>query len=180
MRPFVCKIHGPQNDPYVYWGSKANPRRWPMRRCRICLKQAGLANSRTPQVKARLAAWYQKNRDHRLTQSSSLRAKHKKLVIAGYGGKCECCDEDRSEFLTIDHIFGDGKLERTTTKKGLKLYSWLIKNNFPRDRYRLLCMNCNFSIGKFGYCPHQREKQEQLVASFNRPPAEMPFEIWGH
>jgi hypothetical protein len=176
MKPFVCKIHGLQDDPYVYWGK----RRWPWRACRTCSRERGLAHSRKPKAKARVAAWYQKNRDQRLAQSSALRAKHKKLVIAGYGGECECCGETRSEFLTIDHIFGDGKLERTTTKKGLKLYLWLIKNNFPRDRYRLLCLNCNFSLGKFGYCPHQREKQEQLIASFNQLPAEMSFEIWGH
>lgn len=60
------------------------------------------------------------------------------------------------EFLTIDHIHGGGRRERETTLRGLKFYRWLIANNFPRDRYRLLCMNCNFSHGKYGYCPHQR------------------------
>ena len=30
---------------------------------------------------------------------------------------------------------------------------WAIKHNFP-DELRLLCHNCNFSLGAYGYCPH--------------------------
>lgn len=33
-------------------------------------------------------------------------------------------------------------------------FKWLRDNNFP-DEYRILCMNCNFSLGRFGYCPHK-------------------------
>ena len=29
---------------------------------------------------------------------------------------------------------------------------------FPKDKYRLLCHNCNQSMGWYGYCPHQKEK----------------------
>lgn len=85
------------------------------------------------------------------------RAKHqrdKQIVFDHYGNGCACCGEDLKEFLTIDHIFGGGNKHRKLTRD---TYRWLIKNNFP-EGFRLLCMNCNFSIGKFGYCPHRHKK----------------------
>lgn len=81
-------------------------------------------------------------------------------VIEEYGGKCCCpgCNIDTLEFLTIDHINNDGAEERRQNgkKSGGKLYRWLIKNNFPKDNYQLLCYNCNCAKGFFGYCPHNK------------------------
>lgn len=71
---------------------------------------------------------------------------------------CHCCGEDNYEFLSIDHINGGGSKHRT--KVGLKtgdFYRWLIKNNYPTG-YRVLCYNCNCSLGFYGYCPHQRRR----------------------
>ena len=42
-------------------------------------------------------------------------------------------------------------------RNGTGFYAWLMKRGWPKDGYRLLCMNCNFSLGRCGYCPHQRE-----------------------
>lgn len=82
----------------------------------------------------------------------------KRRVFDAYGGcKCACCGETHMEFLSIDHIDGKGAEHRRTglgpITNGAGLYSWLIKNNFPAG-LRVLCMNCNFSIGHSGYCPH--------------------------
>jgi len=79
-------------------------------------------------------------------------------VIEGYGGKCSCCGEVALEFLTIDHINNNGAEDRRQNgkKTGGKLYRWLIKNNFPKEEYQLLCYNCNCSKGFFGYCPHNK------------------------
>lgn len=33
-------------------------------------------------------------------------------------------------------------------------YDWLIKNDFP-DGFRVLCYNCNMSLGFNGYFPHR-------------------------
>jgi hypothetical protein len=77
----------------------------------------------------------------------------KKRVIASYGGQCECCSVDTFEFLTIDHIYGGGHKERKS-KTGAGFYARLEKMGFPKDKYRCLCMNCNFAIGIYGYCPH--------------------------
>lgn len=90
------------------------------------------------------------------------RKSHKKLkleVLTHYGGnppKCACCGESHIEFLTIDHIGGRRKHKKII--RGITLYRWLRKNNFP-DGFQVLCMNCNFALGKFGYCPHKIETQ---------------------
>jgi len=36
-------------------------------------------------------------------------------------------------------------------------YRWLKQNNFP-EGFRVLCINCNFSLGIYGYCPHEKQK----------------------
>lgn len=93
----------------------------------------------------------------------------KMKVIEAYGWKCNCCDENRYEFLTVDHTNNDGVAERERTKQGTgtKLYRWLVKNNFPKEGYQLLCYNCNCSKGFFGYCPHN--KPDIIVRPTKRP-----------
>jgi predicted transcriptional regulator len=34
------------------------------------------------------------------------------------------------------------------------MYNWLKNHNFPSG-FRVLCYNCNSSIGAWGYCPHK-------------------------
>ncbi len=75
----------------------------------------------------------------------------KQQVLDNYGGVCQCCGEFRFEFLTIDHPHGGGNRHRKEI--GTHFYRWLKKNNYPSG-FRILCMNCNFSFGKYGYCPH--------------------------
>jgi hypothetical protein len=100
---------------------------------------------------------YVNNKEKIREQQKKYELNNKKIIIEQYGGKCICCGESHLEFLTIDHINNDGANERKITKQGTggKLYRWLIKNNFPKDNYQLLCYNCNCSKGFFGYCPHQ-------------------------
>jgi hypothetical protein len=63
-----------------------------------------------------------------------------------------CCGESHYEFLTIDHVNGDGADHRRETNNE-DIYRWLERNNFPPG-FRVLCMNCNFALGYHGYCPH--------------------------
>jgi hypothetical protein len=74
-------------------------------------------------------------------------------VIELYGGKCVCCGETNIEFLAIDHINGGGREERA------KHRSWFyyLKKNKP-THVRILCHNCNMSMGFYGYCPHDKHK----------------------
>lgn len=82
----------------------------------------------------------------------------KQTVVLGYGGKCECCGETIPEFLTIDHKNNNGAKHRASGGAiGAKLYRFLIKNNFPRDEYQLLCFNCNCGRQvNGGTCPHRQ------------------------
>lgn len=70
--------------------------------------------------------------------------------------RCACCGEMKIEFLAIDHINGSGKKHKAEIRvHGSTFYSWLRARNYPLG-YRILCHNCNLSLGFYGYCPHQR------------------------
>ena len=85
------------------------------------------------------------------------RQKARQETIIYYGGKCECCGEDRIGFLTIDHINGGGNAHRRSLKKqGAEFCKWLIKQGFP-EGYRVLCFNCNCAIYIYGTCPHKMQ-----------------------
>lgn len=83
----------------------------------------------------------------------------KKQVFKEYGNKCVCCGETIPEFLSIDHINGDGYKHRKELKKqgSMNIYRWLIKNKFPQNRFQILCFNCNLAKGFYGKCPHKKE-----------------------
>lgn len=112
--------------------------------------------------KAIYARYHLRHRDER---NKECRKRNKKLsqkkrlqVLIHYGGsppKCVCCGENYIEFLTIDHIHGNGNKQRKLVT-GITFYTWLIKNNFP-EGYRVLCYNCNCSLGHYGHCPHENQ-----------------------
>ncbi|OGD53431.1 hypothetical protein A3K80_00500 [Candidatus Bathyarchaeota archaeon RBG_13_38_9] len=66
-------------------------------------------------------------------------------VIMHYGNKCNCCDEKRKDFLTIDHIEQPHKVG--IHLYGERLYRYIIRNNFP-EGFQVLCWNCNCLKGK--------------------------------
>lgn len=90
----------------------------------------------------------------------------KKKIVEAYGGKCECCGITDHEFLTIDHIYRDGKEDRKKYGAGAAFYKVLERMGYPKDRYRLLCMNCNY-VQRYGDpCPHAKlakDKELQTV-----------------
>lgn len=97
------------------------------------------------------------NEEHRL-----LTRRQRNQVLDHYGRRCACCGEGHEEFLTIDHVNGDGAQHLTTAGyryRGPQLYGWLIRNDFP-EGFRTLCFNCNFALGHHGYCPHGSLTQE--------------------
>ena len=77
----------------------------------------------------------------------------RKLVLTTYGGCCACCGESHEEFLVIDHINGGGTKHRQEVGSGSKFYQWLKKQGFPSG-FRVLCHNCNASLGFYKRCPH--------------------------
>ncbi len=65
-------------------------------------------------------------------------------MIEAYGGVCVLCGETYSEFLTIDHINGNGSEHRRSIGNK-SIYAWLKEQGWPQGEYRLLCANCNCS-----------------------------------
>lgn len=79
-------------------------------------------------------------------KTAIINRKVKSEMITAYGGKCQLCGETQLEFMTIDHINGDGNQDRAdlrVPRGGVRLYSKLKNMGWPKDRYRLLCLNCN-------------------------------------
>jgi hypothetical protein len=94
-----------------------------------------------------------KNRQKVRDKASITRQKLRALVIQAYGGVCACCGESEPKFLGIDHVFNDGAAHRRELSPS-RLYRFLKNQGFPKDRYQLLCHNCNLAKGFYGECPH--------------------------
>jgi hypothetical protein len=65
-------------------------------------------------------------------------------AINAYGAKCCSCGIDDFDVLDIDHIFNDGAAERKKNLFAYNLYRELKKQGYPKDRYQILCKNCNW------------------------------------
>ena len=101
-----------------------------------------------------------RERYSRYLNGRALGQKQKRILVLEHysrGGiaHCECCGEDRIEFLSIDHKAGDGAAHRREIGhgRGNNICNWIIRNGFP-PLFRVLCMNCNCARGHYGYCPH--------------------------
>lgn len=74
--------------------------------------------------------------------------------MEAYGGVCACCGEDNLDFLTLDHVNGDGAAERLDRGGKGGEYARLRSQGFPgKDRYQVLCWNCNCAKGVRDACP---------------------------
>lgn len=89
------------------------------------------------------------------------RAKRIRLkVLARYGSRCACCLEvDHPAFLTIDHIFNDGGIERKEGSNSQQLHERLLKLKSLSRRHQVLCWNCNEAKRIYGQCPHLKERK---------------------
>lgn len=89
----------------------------------------------------------------------------KKEVMNSYGGQlCSICGFCDIRALTIDHVFGGGRKHRNNTTKrgGYGFYLWLRKNGYP-EGYRVLCANCNMSIGHHGFSPLEKTVENHCI-----------------
>lgn len=84
------------------------------------------------------------------------RAKIKLEVLNAYGNKCICCGEIHPCFLELDHVNNDGaKQKRELNLNEQQVYYLAKKEGYPKDKYQLLCANCNKAKEYYGICPHQ-------------------------
>ena len=133
--------------------------------------------------KVYMKEYYQKNkmrqRERRRIAQSKYRETHRDIlsirgkkyqqirkinILAHYSPngipQCECCKEQRTVFLTIDHINGGGVRHRKGigVGSGDAFYKWIVKNHYP-PIFRILCFNCNFATHRLGICPHSTENK---------------------
>jgi hypothetical protein len=91
-------------------------------------------------------------------------ARLKAQVFLAYGSVCACCGESDDRFLAMDHIFNDGREHRKSIGGSGAFYKWLKKNGFPKDRFQLLCWNCNIGKSRHGgVCPHKIPRNTVLA-----------------
>lgn len=136
--------------------AETNPERYAEYLARKRLDSKAYSANNRERERRRKKEWRQRNLEKDLQSKRDDRRNLRQKVILAYGGKCVCCGESRFEFLGIDHIGGGGNQHRKSIK--CELYSWLVKEHFP-SAFRLLCHNCNQSLGHYGYCPHKLKKE---------------------
>jgi len=111
---------------------------------------------------------------HSNKQLARIRAK-KSAVIFSYGNECSICQEDDYDKLTI------AKMNNSIKHKHGNIYDWLYDHPIQKDKYQVLCYNCEKSkisykdayalrnkrivIEKFGGCCFecQEDKIERLI-----------------
>lgn len=117
----------------------------------------------TPRVLKRRRAnarrWHAINKARVHIQTKARDRRIRLECLAHYGTACACCGESRFEFLSFDHENGRGSEHRRADRTACDLARWLKRNGFPIG-FRTLCMNCNWSRGRLGYCPHERERDQ--------------------
>ena len=111
--------------------------------------------SQPSRCKLCMAKYRDENRPYLRDMVNRSQHKLRAETLKVYGGRCACCDEASIEFLVLDHINGNGNAHRRETGKygGVNFYRMLKKQGWPLG-FRVLCWNCNHSIGAYGYCPH--------------------------
>lgn len=111
---------------------------------------------------AKRRKWFYEHREKENTKQRVAAQLLRLQCLITYGGnppRCACCGETHPEFLSLDHMNGGGRQHRLKLHGGGRaIYYFLKREGFPLG-YRVLCVNCNTAIGLYGYCPHQRVKE---------------------
>lgn len=141
------------------------PRSWHQKYCQSCQKVK--AKEWTENAIAKRPEYYQrKARENAWRYRLTVKVK----VLGHYSNQtftCGCCGESERDFLTINHLDGEGN--RQSKELGIprsshRLCEWLIRNEFPAG-YQVLCMKCNVAKGLYGACPHKRTGNSKGLAS---------------
>jgi hypothetical protein len=96
--------------------------------------------------------WVISHKKQSLELGRRYNAIRRQKVLDAYGRKCACCGETEEQFLTLEHKRGDGNKDRREHGTGYMYQIALKKIN--KDKYEILCYNCNNARGRYGQCPH--------------------------
>jgi hypothetical protein len=89
----------------------------------------------------------------------------KQRFIDAYGGSCACCGEKEIRFLTCEHLIeGQGIAHRKAGIHGPSLYKQIRLEGYPKDKYTVLCMNCNFARNHGNTCPHEANRLRNQIS----------------
>lgn len=144
-------------------------------RCNKCLKDRNARYRKTflsnPSNVVSLARsrekWISKNPDHDSRRHKATRRTLRSELLLAYGAKCSCCGESEEAFLTLEHRNRDGAAHRRSVGRA-QVYADLKKRGWPKDKYTLFCMNCNWATRHGVECPHVKK----MVPEMTSPPTE--------
>lgn len=91
-------------------------------------------------------------------QRRAIKKYRKKLrneMLANYGYHCDCCGEACPEFMTLEHIGNTGAEHRRFYGSLTAELIDLRRRGWPQDKYKILCMNCNWATRYGEICPHK-------------------------
>lgn len=117
-------------------------------------------------TRIRVRTWQVANPDRVRASAVRRAAEIRAVVFDHYGWSCTCCGSARN--LCIDHVNGDGAEHRDWMKgtgRGIVIYRWLIKNDFPGG-FQTLCTPCNVSKRSGNRCTLDHRKPDP-VRDFN-------------
>lgn len=134
-------------------------------------EQISKRRENTPERQAYMKAYNERYRqEHREHLSAEKLAEGKRIREEGMrilGNVCACCGESDKHFLTLDHIKGRDTLDVSDNGKrrltGLHAWRLARRLGYPRDKYMLLCYNCNFAKNSYGTCPHTWTESEKKL-----------------
>jgi len=157
MKQSNCRKCGVELTDENWYLSFKKTNNYICKKCQIKFSKEWHQNNRDRKNKL-IKKWQQNNRDR---YNQLQRESHRRLindVIDSYGGKCACCGETRKEFLSVDHINGNGNKQKREigVRDSTGLYRWLKQNNYP-EGFQVLCFNCNMGKRNFSVCPHNKE-----------------------
>lgn len=94
--------------------------------------------------------WYREHPTYNAERNRRDRIKIREDIVALFGGKCQKCGYNKDiRALQIDHINGvPSETKSRWHRGGVGLYRAILRNEYPKELFQLLCANCNV-IKKF-------------------------------
>lgn len=143
------RLNAANRKPCVTCGS---PDRYVSGGCISCRKKKN-ASWRAAHGRSYQRIWERKKRDGL-----------KERMFLALGKQCACCEETEEEFLTLDHVLRDGRADRGATGGTyMRMLVRADKAGWPKAKYRVLCMNCNWATRLGGACPHEAQVQKSAL-----------------
>lgn len=95
----------------------------------------------------------------RVVQIRQCTTKLREEVINAYGGRCVCCGKTKLASLVIRHAIDKSIKQNYRGRNGsYNMFLWIKKHGFPKS-FCVMCFNCHSSWSLYGYCPHQKERE---------------------